>query len=346
MALLSGPDNSLRSLLAAVGVLHGSTHTPSASCSYIDGIQHGLFGEMWWLEIKVIVSNRDGIHLSGYGNNISGAGLAWEVYDAEGQLVRNIHQNRSKNMFNRLLSRGSYDGDGDEIIGIEKNEYSRKNSTSLQREGNSINPQSAFNNNNININNTSPSFLSKEESTVSFTSQKMRSNSTELNESKSKTSPSSPSSSSSLSKSRANGYFILEDSHGGYRYIFYSYNSCLHSLQIKINNENIIGSPTPYYWGCVGPSVPLFNESRGNILYASSVLTINGWPDANSPEHLRVMNTNSGWLTEGQGLETVVIGFNAIVSIEKIHLLNWAARRYIFIIIIYSFSFFFMIYML
>jgi hypothetical protein len=301
MALLSGPDSLLRNLLSTVGVLHGSTHTPSARHSFIEATHSGNFGEIWWLEFHIAVCNRDGMRLPGYGGNATAIGLIWEILDPEGHRYPNNQsigttrarpQQRERRVMTRMKSRS-------DSFPASSSPLNRRG----RLESREINPQSA-------MGCVSP--ISPHDSHLA-----------ELIDSE-----------MSAASTRARyGCLLLEDPQGGasgggvYRCIFYSHESCLVSFHLLLNNEHLRDSPTPYYWGNLGPSMSLFDQERGNILYASSVLTINGWPDANSPEHLRVMDTNSGWLTEGTGTETVVVGFQAIVCLEKIHLLNWAARR-------------------
>jgi hypothetical protein len=309
MTLLAGPDALLRTLLSTVGVLHGSAHTPSPHHSFIESTRHGHFGELWWLEIHVIVCNRDGVRLSGYGGNTSATGLKFVICDPEG----NRHPNPSDRsraastsrsddgrLMTRMKSRSDSFGESrSRSPGTDRNNAQRKYAAVAGAASGSggANPQS--------------------DSTVSRHEEFIARSDTMDSESR-----------RSRSSHPSCGSLVMEDPEGGYRYIFYSHQSCLVSFHILLGNDHLSDSPTPYYWCNLGPSTPLFSEHRGNILYASSVLTINGWPDANSPEHLRVMNTNAGWLTEGTGTETVVVGFHAIVSLEKIHLLNWAARRF------------------
>lgn len=124
-----------------------------------------------------------------------------------------------------------------------------------------------------------------------------------------------------------NGRFVIDDMQGGFRFIFFSKKSCLLSAHIKVFGKHILSSPTSYFFAALGTPSTLFGPQRGSILYASSVLTVNGWPEANIPENLRVLTTAAGWLTDGQGTETLVIGFDGVVSLYQIHLLNWAARK-------------------
>jgi hypothetical protein len=331
MALLAGPDVLLRNLLSTVGVLHGSAHTPSPQQSFIESIHHGHFGELWWLEIHVMICNRDGIRLSGYGGNTNATGLRVVIYDPEGNRVPNVNSYRSRSAssisasefgegrMTRMKSRSDSFGESrSRSPGLTQRNTQRKyaavasggagGEAGTGAGAGGGNPQSAR----------------QSQSPRELDAMVTRSDTID----------------SEITRSRPllSGSLVMEDPEGGYRYIFYSHHSCLVSFHLLIGNGNDIdkeqdgghlcGSPTPYFWCNLGPSTPLFNEHKGNILYASSVLTINGWPDANSPEHLRVMNTNAGWLTDGTGTETVVVGFHAIVSLEKIHLLNWAARRF------------------
>lgn len=128
-------------------------------------------------------------------------------------------------------------------------------------------------------------------------------------------------------KETGNGRFVIDDMQGGYRFIYFSKKSCLLSAHIKVFGKHIKSSPSNYFFAALGSPRSLFSSTCGHVLYSSSVHVINGWPDANSPENLRQMNTSAGWLTDGQGTETVVIGFDGIVSLYQIHFLNWAARK-------------------
>jgi hypothetical protein len=123
------------------------------------------------------------------------------------------------------------------------------------------------------------------------------------------------------------GRFVIDDMQGGYRFIFFSKKSCLLSAHVKVFGRHISSSPSPFFFAALGPTTKLFGPERGHVLYTSSVHTINGWPDANSAENLRQMSTAAGWLTDGQGTETVVLGFDGVVSLHQIHFLNWAARK-------------------
>lgn len=96
MILLSGPDVLLRNLLSNIGVLHGSAQTPSAKHSCIEWTRHGNFGGIWWLELHIIICNREGIKLSGYGGTRSVTGLNIEIYDAEGNRLPVYESSRSR----------------------------------------------------------------------------------------------------------------------------------------------------------------------------------------------------------------------------------------------------------
>lgn len=123
------------------------------------------------------------------------------------------------------------------------------------------------------------------------------------------------------------GRFVIDDMMGGYRFIFFTKRSCLLSAHVKVFGKHISASPSTFFFAALGTPSNLFGPDRGHVLYSSSIHKINGWPDANSPENLRQMSTAAGWLTDGQGTETLVIGFDGVVSIYQIHFLNWAARK-------------------
>ena len=71
MALMAGSDAIIRSLLPTVGMLRGSHWTACPEKCYMDTVDSGIFNGLWWLEIKVVLVNVDGIRLTSGGHPIS-----------------------------------------------------------------------------------------------------------------------------------------------------------------------------------------------------------------------------------------------------------------------------------
>jgi len=245
MALISGSDVFIRSMMPSVGMLRGSHWTACPEKCCVDDVKSGLFNNLWWLEVKVSLVNADGVPLACGGHPIS-----FEVVNVEG-----------------LIERERDSSAVSKIDCLKKRRFSSRDVPSAEAVAAQL-------------------------------------------------------------ENVERGRFIIDDMQGGFKFIFFSNKSCLLSAHVKVFGKHIFGSPTSYTFGCLGTPTIVFGPKSGSVLFASSVLTINGWPDANSPENLRVMNTSSGWLTEGQGTETVVLGFNAVVALHQVRLLNWAARRY------------------
>lgn len=71
MALMAGSDAFIRSLLPTVGMLRGSHYTASPEACFMETVVSGIFHDMWWLEIKVVLVNSDGGRITSGGHPIS-----------------------------------------------------------------------------------------------------------------------------------------------------------------------------------------------------------------------------------------------------------------------------------